>query len=159
MHREHTVNLHDPSCGFGNDLRSRNPGFDQHDPPPDGGADPAGVLPRCSRRVAGDTWRVPDSAQWDTLVNEVTSRHPDLRLSQMFGMPCLKRQNGKVVAGFWKDGGITVKLTDETQRQAALALPGAAPFDPGMGRAMREWVHVSADQSAHWLALVEQAVG
>jgi hypothetical protein len=37
-------NLHMPSLGFGDYLRGRNPGFDQHDPPPDGGADPASML-------------------------------------------------------------------------------------------------------------------
>ena len=69
-----------------------------------------------------------------------------------------KRRTGKVVAGLWKDGGLNVKLTDETQREAALALPGAEPFDPGMGRPMREWVLVPASQSAEWNRLVDQAV-
>ena len=96
---------------------------------------------------------------WGTLVDEVTARHPEIRLSSMFGMPCLKRESGKVVAGSWKDGGITVKLTDETQREAALVLAGAALFDPGMGRVMKEWVHVPAAQSSRWLDLVEQAIG
>ena len=96
---------------------------------------------------------------WDTLVGEITARHPGVRPSSMFGMPCLKRESGKVVAGSWKDGGITVKLTDETQREAALALAGAALFDPGMGRVMREWVHVPAAQSSRWLDLVEHAIG
>jgi len=95
---------------------------------------------------------------WDELVAEVTARHP-LRESQMFGMPCLKRENGKVVAGSWKDGGITVKLVDEAQREAALALPGAVLFDPGMGRVMKEWVLVPEALSDDWLRLVEQAVG
>ena len=96
---------------------------------------------------------------WETLVDEITARHPDVRPSSMFGMPCLKRENGKVVAGFWKDGGLTVKLTDETLREAALALPGAALFDPGMGRVMKEWVHVPSAQRGRWLDLVEQAIG
>ena len=95
---------------------------------------------------------------WDELVAEVTARHP-LRESQMFGMPCLKRENGKVVAGSWKDGGITLKLVDEAQREAALALPGAELFDPGMGRVMKEWVLVPEALSDDWLRLVEQAVG
>ena len=95
---------------------------------------------------------------WDELVAKVTARHP-LRESQMFGMPCLKRENGKVVAGSWKDGGITVKLVDEAQREAALALPGAELFDPGMGRVMKEWVLVPEALSDDWLRLVEQAVG
>jgi hypothetical protein len=75
----------------------------------------------------------------------------------MFGMPCLKR-GGRVVAGFWKDGGITVKLVDPGARGAALALPGAALFDPGMGRQMREWVHAPASLAVHWDELVEQAL-
>jgi hypothetical protein len=94
---------------------------------------------------------------WEDLVADVTARYP-LHVSQMFGMPCLKRENGKVVAGCWKDGGLTVKLTDEAARERALTLPGAQLFDPGMGRVMREWVLVPADQSEHWERLVEQAI-
>jgi mannose-6-phosphate isomerase-like protein (cupin superfamily) len=40
------VNLHVPSCGFGAYLRGENPGFDQHEPPQDGGLDPAAVVVR-----------------------------------------------------------------------------------------------------------------
>jgi mannose-6-phosphate isomerase-like protein (cupin superfamily) len=36
-------NFHTPSQGFGDYLRGRNPDFDQHDPPEDGGADPESV--------------------------------------------------------------------------------------------------------------------
>jgi mannose-6-phosphate isomerase-like protein (cupin superfamily) len=36
-------NFHTPSQGFGDYLRGQNPDFDQHDPPEDGGADPATV--------------------------------------------------------------------------------------------------------------------
>ena len=116
--------------------------------------------------------------EWDELVASVTARHP-LHESKMFGMPCLKRESGKVVAGLWKDGGVNVKLTDEAQREAALAIPGAEPFDPGMGRPlrrrqsrhlrasfgsgkpmpMREWVLVPSSQSDRWERLVEQAIG
>jgi hypothetical protein len=95
---------------------------------------------------------------WDTLVSEITGSHPEIRLSSMFGMPCLKRDTGKVLAGSWKDGGITVKLTDATQRKAALALPGVTLFDPGMGRVMKEWVHVPTAQSERWVDLVEQSL-
>ena len=95
---------------------------------------------------------------WDELVEDVTAAHPELKPGQMFGMPCLKRENGKVVAGFWKDGGVTVKLTDEAARERALALDGVELFDPGMGRPMREWVLVPATLSTEWRALVEQAV-
>ncbi len=95
---------------------------------------------------------------WDELVADVTAAHPDLKPGQMFGMPCLKRANGKVVAGHWKDGGLTVKLTDEAAREDALAVDGAELFDPGMGRVMREWVLVPEAQHDRWRDLVERAV-
>lgn len=95
---------------------------------------------------------------WEELVADITARYP-VRESKMFGMPCLKRESGKVVAGYWKDGGLAVKLTDETAREQALAIPGADLFDPGMGRPMREWVHVPAAQSGEWEQLVEEAIG
>jgi hypothetical protein len=94
---------------------------------------------------------------WEELVADVTSRY-SLRESKMFGMPCLKRENGKVVAGHWKDGGLTVKLTDEAAREQVLTLPGVELFDPGMGRAMREWVLVPEALSGEWVRLVDQAV-
>jgi hypothetical protein len=43
-HSQCFFNFHAPSCGFGDYLRGRNPGFDQHDPPPGGGGDPASVI-------------------------------------------------------------------------------------------------------------------
>jgi len=95
---------------------------------------------------------------WDELVEDVTAAHPELKPGQMFGMPCLKRENGKVVAGSWKDGGITVKLTNEAAREDALALAGVDLFDPGMGRKMREWVLVPPAQSEHWRELLERAI-
>jgi len=39
-------NVHAPACGFGDYLRGQNPGFDQDEPPPDGGVDPASVVVR-----------------------------------------------------------------------------------------------------------------
>jgi hypothetical protein len=95
---------------------------------------------------------------WDDLVEVVTARHPDIAPGKMFGMPCLKRANGKVVAGHWKDGGITVKLVDVGAREAALALPGVDLFDPGMGRQMKEWVLVPATLADEWERFVEQAI-
>ena len=37
-------NLHMPASGFGDYMRGRKPDFDQHEPPADGGADPASVV-------------------------------------------------------------------------------------------------------------------
>jgi quercetin dioxygenase-like cupin family protein len=37
-------NFHMPASGFADYLRGRNPGFDQHDPPEDGGVDPSAIV-------------------------------------------------------------------------------------------------------------------
>jgi mannose-6-phosphate isomerase-like protein (cupin superfamily) len=37
-------NLHMPASGFADYMRGRNPDFDQHDPPAEGGADPASAI-------------------------------------------------------------------------------------------------------------------
>ena len=65
----------------------------------------------------------------------------------MFGMPCLK-VGKKVLAGMFGDA-MTFKLPPEP-REKALALPGAEPFDPGMGRPMKEWVVIPLAESAVW---------
>jgi quercetin dioxygenase-like cupin family protein len=39
-----TFNFHMPASGFAEYLRGRNPDFDQHDPPADGGVDPAAII-------------------------------------------------------------------------------------------------------------------
>jgi quercetin dioxygenase-like cupin family protein len=46
------LNLHAPSSGFGEHIRGRNPDFDQHDPPPDGG-----------RPLADAVFTMPDDAE------------------------------------------------------------------------------------------------
>lgn len=76
-------------------------------------------------------------------------------------MPCLKGPDGKVVAALWRDGGITIKLVDETARAEALRLPGAEigshAYDPR--RQMRQWVHIPEAQSDKWLGLARRALG
>lgn len=98
---------------------------------------------------------------WERVVGAVTTRHPELTLGKMFGMPCLKRRDGKVVAALWKDGGIMMKFNDGKARSEALSLAGAEvgthAFDPT--RQMREWVHVPAANSGEWERLVELALG
>lgn len=63
-----------------------------------------------------------------------------------------------MAACLWHDGGIAVKLVDDAHRAAALALDGVELFDPGMGRQMREWVHLPAEQAETWEDFLEQAL-
>jgi hypothetical protein len=73
----------------------------------------------------------------------------------MFGMPCLKIGK-KVLGGIWGDA-MNFKLPPDA-REEALVLPGAEPFDPGMGRPMKEWVVVPLAESASWPKLAERAL-
>jgi hypothetical protein len=94
---------------------------------------------------------------WDGLIDVVTASHPDVKVSQMFGAPCVKRDTGKVAFCSWQ-GDAVFKLVDEGAREHALALEGAALFDPGMGRVMKEWVLVPAAHSGRWVELAGLAL-
>jgi hypothetical protein len=97
-------------------------------------------------------------ARFDEIVGDVLARHGDVETAQMMGMPSLKR-NGKLVAGLWKET-MAFKLPDAAEREKALALAGAALFDPGeRGRPFKEWVAVPAVHADRWPELAEKALG
>lgn len=97
---------------------------------------------------------------WDDVVDAIAACHRGVASGEMFGMPCLKRPDGKVVAVLWKDGGIALKLVDEGARSEALALSGTEiathAFDPG--RKMHNWVHIPATAADEWERLIEGAL-
>lgn len=90
------------------------------------------------------------------LFEEVAAAHTgdaDVLRAKMFGAPGL-RVRGKFFACLVK-GQLVLKLP--VARVAALVASGtAAPFDPGMGRPMKEWVTVAPD-AAPWPALAAEA--
>lgn len=92
-------------------------------------------------------------AEFDAVATELTATSPSVRGS-MFGMPCLK-QGGKAYAGYYQ-GAMVFKLSGAPHAQA-LALAGAALFDPMGGRPMKEWVVVPVDHAAQWVALARDA--
>src|SRR5215217_395005 len=95
-------------------------------------------------------------ARYDAIVAEVSEGRPAVAPGQMFGMSCLKA-NGKFVAGFWEDS-MVFKLPDAAAREGALALAGAAHFDPMGGRPMKEWVVVPPVHAERWRELAEAAL-
>jgi hypothetical protein len=96
-------------------------------------------------------------ARYDEICDDLVARDPDIVLGQMMGMPAIKHRS-KMVGGFWK-GSMIFKLPDEGQRNAALALEGAALFDPSeRGRPMKEWVAVPSTHNDRWPELAAQAI-
>ena len=96
-------------------------------------------------------------ARYEELVDDLCARHDNVAPSQMMGMPALKR-GGKLWVGFWKDE-MVFKLTDEAERERALALEGAHLFDPGeRDRPMKEWVVVPQAHAREWPQLAERAL-
>ena len=79
----------------------------------------------------------------------------DVTISRMFGSDGLKA-NGKVFAMNVK-GRLVVRLVAE-RVQELLASGVAAPFDPGHGRVMREWVAVPDRADVDWLELSREAL-
>jgi hypothetical protein len=95
--------------------------------------------------------------RYDEIAEALTTWHPEVRASKVFGMPCLKR-SGRVVAGFTRDA-MVFKLTDPEAHTRALALPGAHLFDPsGRGEEFRQWVVVPASAAAEWDSLAYTAL-
>jgi hypothetical protein len=100
---------------------------------------------------------VDAQARFDEIVDDILAKNGDLEKTQMMGMPSVKR-NGKLVIGFWKDT-MVFKLPDVAQREQALALDGAALFDPGdRGRPFKEWVAVPYAHADRWPALADQTL-
>jgi hypothetical protein len=95
-------------------------------------------------------------ARFNEIADDLVAQNDDVELGKMFGMPTIKR-GGKATSGLWK-GSMVFKLTDEGQREQALAFDGAERFDPMGGRPMREWVVVPAEHSDEWPRLARDAL-
>lgn len=79
---------------------------------------------------------------------------PDVQPGRMFGSTCLKVY-GKVFVAV--HAGFMVFKLPPGAHARALALPGAAPWNPSGRAVLREWVRVPAEHEAHFLELAEAA--
>jgi hypothetical protein len=94
-------------------------------------------------------------AAYDAVASEMMASSTTIS-GKMFGMPCLKNNNGKMFAGFY-EGAMAFKLGGASHAEA-LALSGCRLFDPsGRGRPMKEWVEVPAEHASRWLELARKA--
>jgi hypothetical protein len=94
--------------------------------------------------------------RFDGIAEELARTQEAVAAGKLFGVRCIK-VNGKPFAAF-RDGAMVFKLRGERHAEA-LALPGAALFDPsGQGRPMREWVAVPAAHADRWEGFAESAL-
>ncbi len=97
-------------------------------------------------------------ARFDEIVDDLAASDPDVQSGQMMGRPCIKA-GGKIIAGYEAKGSMVFKLPDEAEREKALGLDGAQPFDPmGSGRVMKEWVDVPMAHADRWAELADTAL-
>jgi len=97
-------------------------------------------------------------ARYDEIADDLAARDPNVELTQMMGMPCIKA-GGKMVIGYESSGEMVFKLPEPKAHEAALALNGAKLFDPsGRGKPFKEWVQVPATHESQWPDLAQSAV-
>jgi len=93
-------------------------------------------------------------ARFDAVVEEL--RHElDIAVASMFGMPSVKRRNGKAFAGLYGDD-MVFKLAGDAHEKA-LVLDGAHLFEPMAGRPMKAWVQVPPTHETQWAELARMA--
>jgi hypothetical protein len=97
-------------------------------------------------------------ARYDEIADDLVARDPNVELSQMLGMPCIK-SDGKMVIGYERSGEMVFKLTDDSEHSKALGLDGAKLFDPsGKGKPFQEWVQVPYAHESEWPKLASTAI-
>jgi hypothetical protein len=92
--------------------------------------------------------------RFDAVVEELRNEL-DVVEASMFGMPSVKRRNGKAFAGLYGDD-MVFKLAGEV-RETALALDGTHLFEPMPDRPMTAWVQVPPTHETQWAELARKA--
>ncbi|MEP7191773.1 MAG: hypothetical protein ABI903_02790 [Actinomycetota bacterium] len=93
-------------------------------------------------------------ARFDAVVEEL-GHELDIVATSMFGMPSVKRRDGKAFAGLYGDD-MVFKLEGAAHAKA-LALDGAHLFEPMAGRPMKAWVQVPPTHETQWAELGREA--
>ena len=97
-------------------------------------------------------------SRYDEIADDIAARDPNVELSLMMGMPCIKA-GGQMVIGYERTGQMVFKLPDEAEHGKALGLDGAKLFDPsGKGKPFKEWVQVPYAHESEWPKLASTAL-
>lgn len=92
--------------------------------------------------------------RFDAVVDELKI-DLDIVAASMFGMPSVKRREGKAFAGLYGDD-MVFRLAGDAHEKA-LALDGAHLFEPMIGRPMKAWVQVPPTHETQWAELARKA--
>ena len=92
--------------------------------------------------------------RFDAVVEELRNEL-DIAETSMFGMPSIKRREGKAFAGLYGDD-MVFRLEGEAHA-TALALEGSHLFEPMDGRPMKAWVQVPPTHETQWADLARKA--
>jgi hypothetical protein len=96
--------------------------------------------------------------RYDEIADDLAAQEPNVELTQMLGMPCIKA-DGKMVIGYERSGEMVFKLPDDAEHEKALGLDGAKLFDPsGKGKPFKEWVQVPYAHESEWPKLASTAL-
>ena len=110
-------------------------------------------------RIMTETPKVPQPTEagrvrFDAVVEELRDE-VDVVETSMFGMPSVKRRDGKAFAGLYVDD-MVFKLGGDAHAKALL-LDGAHLFEPMAGRPMKAWVQVPPTHETQWAELAREA--
>ena len=92
--------------------------------------------------------------RFDAVVEELRNEL-DIAETSMFGMPSIKRREGKAFAGLYGDD-MVFKLKGDAQDKA-LMLDGSHLFEPMPERPMTAWVQVPPTHETQWADLARTA--
>ncbi|MDT0466456.1 hypothetical protein [Streptomyces gibsoniae] len=93
---------------------------------------------------------------FDRLVTDLADR--GVARAAMFGKTTLQNRHGKAFAVQQPDALVFRLIAGSPAFEQALALPGAAVFEPAPGRAMKDWIAVPEAHADHYPRLAEAAL-
>lgn len=99
------------------------------------------------------------SYDFERVAEDLMAVAADVRLGEVFGAVCITSAGKAFAALDEASGAMAFKLAEDDQRDEAMAIDGAGPWDPkGQGRPLPDWVAVPHGAADRWGDLARQAL-